>query len=115
MFSLRLGVLYHLKGCMQFGDHLSFHYEFTRQSGQLYVAEQDQKGTGEKSAEQDQKETGEKSVPNVIVFTGIGLKEDTLKSWLQECQYEVSEFVLRPFTYCHSHVGNYSATRADKI
>lgn len=73
-----LGQIYHLKGCVQFGDHASFRYEFTRQSSELCVTEQDQSGSGEEP------------VPSVMVFTGIGLKEDVLKLWLQGCQHEVS-------------------------
>ena len=72
------GQIYHLKGCVQFGDHASFRYEFTRQSSELCVTEQDQSGSGEEP------------VPSVMVFTGIGLKEDVLKLWLQGCQHEVS-------------------------
>eukprot|EP00731_Ephydatia_muelleri_P031679 Em0023g186a len=80
--SLPEGQIYHLKGCVQFGDHASFRYEFTRQSSELCVTEQDQSGSGEEP------------VPSVMVFTGIGLKEDVLKLWLQGCQHEAT--VLLP-------------------
>lgn len=71
--SLPEGLIYHLKGCVQFGAHSSFQYEFTRQSSELCVTEQDLR---------------EDPVPSVMVFTGIGLKEDVLKLWLQGCQHE---------------------------
>ena len=108
MLSPLLGLVYHIKGCIQFGDCSSFHYyEFTRQSGQLSATEQDQGGTGEEL------------VPSVMVFTGIGLKEDALRSWVQGCQHEVRKF------FCQNHsllwysaitkIGNKNDASEDKI